>query len=127
MGYGRDIIMLALAVDKAALSHMISIATRVPDTVIDAIGPAPGVGRPRWIELADLIERRKTAVTFERMLESDKFRSAASDRRFDLLASFSASSGEMENRSTAKKGRGQASAFETRRVNTGLQRMASAA
>jgi ParB family transcriptional regulator, chromosome partitioning protein len=106
LGYGRDIIMSALAVDKAALSHMISIATRVPDTVIDAIGPAPGVGRPRWIELADLIERRKAAVTFERLLESEEFRSAASNRRFDLLASFVASSGANGKSANGEEGQG---------------------
>ena len=49
--------MAALNVDKAALSRLIAIATRVPAEVIDAIGPAPAFGRVRWQELTDLLEQ----------------------------------------------------------------------
>ena len=39
--FSREIIMASLNVDKAALSRLIAIATRVPAAVIDAIGPRP--------------------------------------------------------------------------------------
>ena len=49
--------MASLNVDKAALSRLIAIATRVPAAVIDAIGPAPAFGRVRWQELTDLLDQ----------------------------------------------------------------------
>ena len=55
--FSREIIMASLNVDKAALSRLIAIATRVPAAVIDAIGPAPAFGRVRWQELTDLLEQ----------------------------------------------------------------------
>ena len=58
--FSREIIMSALNVDKAALSRLIAIATRIPGAVIDAIGPAPAFGRVRWQELTELLERDTT-------------------------------------------------------------------
>lgn len=51
-GFKRDIIMSSLAIDKAALSHLISTAERIPDDIIRKIGSAPKVGRDRWIKVA---------------------------------------------------------------------------
>ena len=88
LGYGRDVIMSALAVDKTTVSKMIAVATQIPDVMIDAIGPAQGIGRPRWTELAELFEGGKTPTGIERVLEREEFRNADSERRFDLLISF---------------------------------------
>lgn len=84
--FSRETIMSALNVDKAALSRLISIATRVPTDVVEAIGPAPSIGRVRWHELAELIdqdEKRQRALAFVR--ERD-FQELASDERFEALA-----------------------------------------
>lgn len=106
LGYGRDVIMSALAVDKTTVSKMISVVARIPSTVIDAIGPAHAVGRPRWVDLAELFEGGGKAPTgLERMLESEEFRNAESERRFDLLTSFIASAGENEF-AEAREGQG---------------------
>ena len=51
-GYDRETIITALSVDKTTVSRMISVATRIPADIVDAIGPAPGTGRDRWIELS---------------------------------------------------------------------------
>jgi ParB family chromosome partitioning protein len=84
--YRREIIMAALGIDKAAVSKMISVTSRIPATVIEAIGPAPSIGRPRWIELADQFERQLTSRQLTALLENDALRSAPdSDRRFDLV------------------------------------------
>ncbi len=56
-GYDRKVICDALHVDKTALSRMLSIADRLPDGLIHAIGAAPSIGRDRWKELADLADR----------------------------------------------------------------------
>jgi len=56
-GYRRDVICDALHVDKTVISRMLSIADRVGQDLIHAIGAAPSVGRDRWLKLAELVER----------------------------------------------------------------------
>lgn len=56
-GYERKVICDALNMDKTLLSRMLSVADRIPQALIEAIGPAPGVGRDRWLHLADLIAK----------------------------------------------------------------------
>ncbi len=46
----------ALAIDKTALSKLIAVARRVPEDIIEAIGPAPKAGRDRWLQLADRLQ-----------------------------------------------------------------------
>lgn len=55
-GYERSTICDALSADKTLVSRMLSTVDRIPEDVIRAIGAAHGVGRPRWIELADLLD-----------------------------------------------------------------------
>ena len=55
-GYERSAICDALSADKTLVSRMLSTVDRIPDEVIRTIGAAHGVGRPRWIELADLLD-----------------------------------------------------------------------
>lgn len=84
--YGREIIMAALGIDKAAVSKMISVTSRIPAAVIEAIGPAPAIGRPRWVELADQFEHQATPRPLTVLLENHALRSAAdSDTRFDRV------------------------------------------
>jgi ParB family transcriptional regulator, chromosome partitioning protein len=84
--YSREIIMAALGIDKAAASKMISVASRIPPTVIEAIGPAPAIGRPRWIELADQFERKAMPPQLTALLENNGLRAAGdSDTRFDRV------------------------------------------
>ncbi len=55
-GYDREAICAALSVDKTVASRMLSLADRLPRPLIEAIGAARGVGRPRWLELAARLE-----------------------------------------------------------------------
>ena len=52
-GYEPPVIMDALAVDKPMLSRMNKVARTIPPSVVQRIGPAHGIGRRRWEELAD--------------------------------------------------------------------------
>jgi ParB family transcriptional regulator, chromosome partitioning protein len=84
--YSREIIMAALGIDKAAASKMISVTSRIPTTVIEAIGPAPSIGRPRWIELADQFERNAIPAQLTMLLDNQSLPAAGdSDRRFDRV------------------------------------------
>ena len=83
--FSRDVIMSALGVDKAALSRMIALVNRLPRELIEAIGAAPGFGRTRWAELADLIEdNSRKSKALESILAPD-FGSLTSDARFQAV------------------------------------------
>lgn len=84
-GYDRPTIMAALAVDKTTVSRMISVTTRVPDDVVDAIGPAPGVGRDRWVELAGTFPEDGAPQSLGKLLCASEFTAAASDDRFSQV------------------------------------------
>ena len=53
-GFKRKVVESALNVGQSSLSRMLQVVEKIPGEVIDWIGPAPGVGRPRWLKLADL-------------------------------------------------------------------------
>jgi ParB family chromosome partitioning protein len=59
-GYDRKTICAALHIDKTVISRMLKIADSVPARVIEAIGPAPSIGRNRWVALADALDQIKT-------------------------------------------------------------------
>lgn len=83
--FSREIIMASLNVDKAALSRLIAIATKVPAPIIDAIGPAPGFGRVRWQELTDLLEREDNRARALEIVKAPTFRALDTDKRFEAL------------------------------------------
>ncbi|SCB50354.1 plasmid partitioning protein RepB [Rhizobium multihospitium] len=84
--FSRETIMAALNVDKAALSRLIAIATRVPTEVIDAIGAAPSFGRVRWQELSDLLDRDENRRRAIAHVKAPGFSDLESDKRFESLA-----------------------------------------
>lgn len=85
LNYGRDVIMAALAIDKTTASRMLSVVTRLPSVVIDAIGPAPATGRDRWVELAGYFETNSPARGLKELLRSEGFRTSSSDDRFNRV------------------------------------------
>lgn len=81
--FSRDIIMSSLSVDKAALSRMLQLSKQVPSAVIERIGPAPTVGRRRWMELAELLNEAVTTRILE-VLAQTGASEEQSDARFEL-------------------------------------------
>jgi ParB family chromosome partitioning protein len=84
--FTREVIMASLNVDKAALSRLIAVATRVPTLVIDAIGPAPAIGRVRWQELSDLLQEDDRRGRAFEIVKSPAFGAMDTDRRFEAVA-----------------------------------------
>jgi ParB family chromosome partitioning protein len=84
-GFERTVIMAALSIDKAEAAKLLGVARAVPVEVILAIGPAPRVGRPRWVALARLIAMPENEKKLKGILASDSFKSLSSDRRFETL------------------------------------------
>ena len=87
-GFSREIIMSSLGVDKAALSKMISVVRRLPTALIEAIGPAPTIGRRRWFELAELLAQDGRGEAADVFVKDKQFQAVGSDQRFDALCAF---------------------------------------
>lgn len=85
--FKRDTIMAALSVDKTELSRLISIYRAIPVNLSDAIGPAPKVGRRRWMELVDRLGDKKHTGKLESLLSSDAFLATTTDDRFSMVLS----------------------------------------
>ena len=84
-GYEPGVILDALAIDKPMLSRMTKVARTIPPGVVRRIGPAHGIGRRRWEELADLV--RDAGLDLETLAGNlgPDTESLASDDRFGRL------------------------------------------
>ncbi|TWD54502.1 ParB family chromosome partitioning protein [Agrobacterium vitis] len=81
-GFQRSDIQAALAVDRAEAAKLIAVAAVVPQWLIEAIGPAPKIGRPRWQELADLLKSGTVEPQVRKATQDSTFAHKSSDDRF---------------------------------------------
>lgn len=80
----RDI-RAALSVDDPELARLRAVCKALPPAVIEAIGRAPKVGRPRWVALAAAVEADSAALgRIRKTLSADKVSALPSDERFKL-------------------------------------------
>jgi ParB family chromosome partitioning protein len=84
-GYERSTIMAALTADKADLSRYISVARMLPEKLVEAIGPAPKAGRPRWVALAERLQKAPAHSAANEVLNRLEFQDADSDTRFAMV------------------------------------------
>nr|WP_256483981.1 plasmid partitioning protein RepB [Aliihoeflea sp. 40Bstr573] len=84
-GFDRATVQQALSLDKAEMTRLLHVAEAIPAKLAAAIGPAPKIGRPRWMGLAALVAKPKVVEAAHRFTLSETFRAAASDDRFALL------------------------------------------
>jgi len=83
--FERSTIMLALGVDKGDMSRLLTVATSIPSDIVRAIGPAPKVGRPRWVQLADMLKPASAQKKAAAVLAEPGFRRADTNERFSLI------------------------------------------
>lgn len=83
-GFDRDTLSAALSVDKPEISRLLTVAQALGEELIVAIGPAPKVGRPRWLQLVKGLEQQGARGQLSALRESSDFQSADSDQRFSL-------------------------------------------
>lgn len=78
----RDI-RAALGVDDPELARLRSVCRVLAVDIIESIGRAPKVGRPRWVELASIVTSDPGALLrIQETLSADKVSSLSSDDRF---------------------------------------------
>lgn len=81
-GRSRTVIQQALAVDKAEASKLISVAKAVPREFVRAIGRAPKVGRPRWLEFVEALKDDAARMRAIAAIGAEDFSRMDSDERF---------------------------------------------
>jgi ParB family chromosome partitioning protein len=86
-GFGRDVAMSALGVDKAAISKMLSVIHTIGHELIEAIGAAPEVGRRRWLELASQLQDGESKALLSE-LSADNLVTLSSEQRFQYISDY---------------------------------------
>lgn len=83
-GLDRDGIADALSVDKPEVSRLLTVAQILGEDRIVVLGPAPKVGRPRWLKLAAGLEQEGALAELDALIKTDEFQAADSDKRFAI-------------------------------------------
>jgi ParB family transcriptional regulator, chromosome partitioning protein len=83
--FDRDTITAALSVDKPELSRLLGVVKSVEKDIILAIGPAPKIGRPRWLLLAEKMNDVVNRHRARQSIATEAFAERESNARFDLL------------------------------------------
>ncbi|WQO32118.1 plasmid partitioning protein RepB (plasmid) [Microvirga lotononidis] len=82
-GHERSVVQDALSIDRAEASKLVSVAKAVPADIIEAIGRAPKIGRPRWQALVDAMKVHRGAVKAIRaVISKPDFLARDTDARF---------------------------------------------
>jgi ParB family chromosome partitioning protein len=85
-GFSRTTIIAAMSIYKSDLSNMISVANKIPEEIVAAIGPAPGVGRRGWIELSEFMSDPRAKQVIQAAIADPSFARMDSDSRFKKVA-----------------------------------------
>lgn len=83
--FSRATIMAALNVDKQALSKMLIIMRQISLDLVRLIGPAPDVGRRRWMDLGTQVAQAGAEGVVNALSSADDFRALPSNDRFQWV------------------------------------------
>ncbi|MGH7006392.1 MAG: plasmid partitioning protein RepB, partial [Alphaproteobacteria bacterium] len=84
-GFERGLVQDALSIDKAEMTRFLQVAAAVPYPMVRAIGPAPKIGRPRWLRFAELLKSNGASAAASNEIALESFRAADSNARFNLI------------------------------------------
>lgn len=83
--FSREIVIAAMSIDKSNLSKMLLLVDALPSDLIDAIGPAPGIGRPSWQQLVEFIEKAPSPADVLKYVLSNEVQALPSEERFKAV------------------------------------------
>lgn len=83
-GVARDVIAKAMGTQASNLSNLLTVADSIPGNALAVIGPAPGVGRPRWLTLAERIKAAGPSRVVDALAAPD-LDGKTSDERFAVI------------------------------------------
>jgi ParB family chromosome partitioning protein len=82
-GFRRAVLVAALGVHTSEVTRYLAVANALPGALVEAIGPAPKAGRPRWLALAGALgPGRRVPAAVRQVIEREGFAGEDSDRRF---------------------------------------------
>ena len=84
-GYARDTIAAALSIDQPMVSRMLKVGQAVPLKTLRKIGPAPSIGRDRWLAFVKLLEVKGMRTRAFAFLDTPDALTMTSDERFDVI------------------------------------------
>lgn len=84
-GFSRDMIAKALATDKPETSRLLQVAQTINPEIILAIGPAPKVGRPRWLAFAEKFREAGGQKKAQTAISAAGFAMLETNSRFDVI------------------------------------------
>jgi ParB family chromosome partitioning protein len=97
-GFKRETICASLSTGKSHVSEMIKIGSAIHKEILHAIGKAPGIGRGRWLELAERYSIKGNAAKAYDFSRKGTFIEATSDHRFSMLLDLLAQEPAQENK-----------------------------
>jgi ParB family chromosome partitioning protein len=83
-GFDRATLHAALAAHPAEMTRYLAVARSLPRWLVQAIGPAPRAGRPRWMAMAEFAAADGALDAVAGLVEMADFRAASSDMRFTM-------------------------------------------
>ena len=84
-GFERGLVQDALSIDKAEMTRFLQVASAVPAFLMRAIGPAPKIGRPRWVKFAELLQSGEAEKAVLAETATPTFKAADSNKRFNRV------------------------------------------
>lgn len=106
-GYTHDVAASALNVDRTTVTKMMSLVQAIDEKLLDAIGPAPDIGRPRWTRLAQTLENLPdTAQLADLAQQHDR----PSSERFAIVLEAATKMAQSTSDEPGDEGAGQGSA-----------------
>ncbi len=84
-GFERGLVQDALSLDKSEMTRFLQVASAVPAPIVRAIGPAPKVGRPRWVRLVELLKSDGAGEAALAEVALEAFKAADSNTRFNRI------------------------------------------
>lgn len=84
-GFSREMIAKALATDKPETSRLLQVAQTIDPEIILAIGPAPKVGRPRWLALTEKFREPSGQKKALAAIGASGFAALETNNRFDVI------------------------------------------
>ncbi|MCW2319287.1 ParB family chromosome partitioning protein [Rhodoblastus acidophilus] len=84
-GFEKEAVARALNVDMTELYRLLTICAKVTQPLIHAIGPAPKIGRPRWLALASLCDQQHALNRAKEVTQTGEFIHADTNTRFAIV------------------------------------------
>ncbi|AWB26152.1 plasmid partitioning protein RepB (plasmid) [Methylobacterium currus] len=83
-GVTREVVAKAMGMQAPHLSSLLTVADAIPASVLAIIGPAPKIGRPNWLTLADRI-KAATPEQIDTALAASGLFGKTSNERFGVV------------------------------------------